>query len=123
MVTDFKQKSQVLEGKYQENNSHIWNVMYIILRESSMHGRKRLRTLCLLFLYRFSTRFEDIEAAYELAQSLREYYEERNDEVALMKCDMIMLNVYLFLDAVHLKGEILSISQRAIRIFEHTMKN
>ena len=35
-----------------------------------------------------------------------------------MKCDMIMLNVYHFLDAVHLKGEMLSLSRHAIAIFE-----
>lgn len=115
--TDFKQKSQVLEGKYQENNTYLERHVYYFTREQHA-WKKEVADALLAFLYRFSTRFEDIEAAYELAQSLREYYEERNDEVALMKCDMIMLNVYLFLDAVHLKGEILSISQRAIRIFE-----
>lgn len=60
----------------------------------------------LSFLYRYSTRFEDIEAAYELAISLQMFYEMLNDEVALMKCDMIKLTVYFFLDIVHLKKEI-----------------
>lgn len=93
--TDFKQKSQVLEGKYQENNTYLERHVYYFTREQHA-WKKEVADALLTFLYRLSTRFEDIEAAYELAQSLWEYYEERNDEVVLMKCDMIMLNVYLF---------------------------
>lgn len=93
--TDLKQKSQVLEGKYQENNTYLERHVYYFTREQHA-WKKEVADALLTFLYRLSTRFEDIEAAYELAQSLWEYYEERNDEVVLMKCDMIMLNVYLF---------------------------
>ena len=72
----------------------------------------------LSFLYRYSTRFEDIEAAYELAISLQMFYEMLNDEVALMKCDMIKLTVYFFLDIVHLKKEISALCYRGIQVFE-----
>lgn len=116
-LTDFKQKSQVLEVKHKENNAYLERHVYYFTREQHEWDKEAADSL-LAFLYRSSTRFEDIEAAYELAQSLREYYVRQDDEVALMKCDMILLNVYLFLDAAHLKGEILSVSQRAIRTYE-----
>lgn len=116
-LADFKQKSQILEKKYQENNAYLEQHVYYFTREKHPWERSIADSL-LAFLYRFSTRFEDTEAAYELAQSLQEYYKTQDDEVALMKCDMIMLNVYHFLDAVHLKGEMLSLSRHAITIFE-----
>lgn len=116
-LMDFKEKSYVLEEKYRENNAYLKKHVYYFTREG-YSWTKEIADSLLSFLYRYSTRFEDIEAAYELAQSLRIFYETLEDLVALMKCDMIVLNVYLFLDAVHLKGEILTICQRAIQIFE-----
>lgn len=116
-LMDFKEKSYVLEEKYRENNAYLKKHVYYFTREG-YSWTKEIADPLLSFLYRYSTRFEDIEAAYELAQSLRVFYETLEDSVALMKCDMIVLNVYLFLDAVHLKGEILTICHRAIQIFE-----
>lgn len=116
-LADFKQKAQILEQKYQENNAYLERHVYYYTREQHP-WTKAVADPLLSFLYRFSTRFEDIEAAYELAQSLQVYYKIQKDMIALMKCDMIILNVFFFLDAVHLKGEILSISRRAIQIFE-----
>lgn len=116
-LADFKQKAQILEQKYQENNAYLERHVYYYTREQHP-WTKAVADPLLSFLYRFSTRFEDIEAAYELAQSLQGYYKIQKDMIALMKCDMIILNVFFFLDAVHLKGEILSISRRAIQIFE-----
>ena len=116
-LADFKQKSKILEEKYRENNEYLKRHVYYFTRENHPWERSIADPL-LSFLYRFGTWFEDIEAAYELAQSLRLFYEGQEDEIALMKCDMIMLNVYLFLDTVHLKRDILFVSRRAIETFE-----
>lgn len=86
-LADFKQKSQILEKKYQENNAYLEQHVYYFTREKHPWQRSIADPL-LSFLYRFSTRFEDTEAAYELAQSLQEYYKTQDDEVALMKCDV-----------------------------------
>ena len=77
---------------------YICSSMFIILQEKGIHGPEILQILLLSFLYRYSTRFEDIAAAYELARSLYAFYETQNDPVALMKCDMVILSVYFFLN-------------------------
>lgn len=116
-LADFKQKARILEEKYQENNVYLKQHVYYFTREGHPWERSVADPL-LSFLYRYSTRFEDIEAAYELAISLQMFYEMLNDEVALMKCDMIKLTVYFFLDIVHLKKEISALCYRGIQVFE-----
>ncbi len=116
-IRDFAEKSQELERKYRENNAYLMRHVYYFTREHHP-WEKAVADPLLSFLYRYSTRFEDIEAAYELAQSLFAFYDSRNDPVALMKCDMIMLTVYFFLDTVHLKGRISERCTHAIGIFE-----
>ena len=116
-LADFKQKARILEEKYQENNVYLKQHVYYFTREGHPWERSVADPL-LSFLYRYSTRFEDIEAAYELAISLQMFYEMLNDEVALMKCDMIKLTVYFFLDIVPLKKEISALCYRGIQVFE-----
>lgn len=116
-IRDFAEKSQELERKYRENNAYLMRHVYYFTREHHP-WEKAVADPLLSFLYRYSTRFEDIEAAYELAQSLFAFYDSWNDLVALMKCDMIILTVYFFLDTVHLKGRISERCTHAIGIFE-----
>lgn len=116
-IRDFAEKSHKLERKYSESNAYLLRHVYYFTREHHPWENTVADPL-LSFLYRYSTRFEDIEAAYELAQSLFAFYDSRNDPVALMKCDMIVLTVCFFLDTVHLKGRISELCAHAIGIFE-----
>lgn len=116
-LADFSTKAQKLEKKYQEQNVYLQQHVYYFTREGHPWTRNIADPL-LSFLYRYSTRFEDIAAAYELARSLYAFYETQNDPVALMKCDMVILSVYFFLNVKCLKKEIMELYQHAIPIFE-----
>lgn len=116
-LADFSAKAQKLEEKYQEQNAYLKRHVYYFTKEGQPWTREVAEPL-LSFLYRYSTRFEDIEAAYELAQSLYAFFEDLNDPVSLMKCDMVLLSVYYFLNVTCLKDKILRLCQHAIPIFE-----
>lgn len=116
-LADFSTKAQKLEKKYQEQNVYLQQHVYYFTREGHPWTRNIADPL-LSFLYRYSTRFEDIAAAYELVHSLYAFYETQNDPVALMKCDMVILSVYFFLNVKCLKKEIMELYQHAIPIFE-----
>ena len=116
-LADFSKKAQKLEKKYQEQNAYLKRHVYYFTKERQPWTRETADPL-LSFLYRYSTRFEDIEAAYELARSLYVFYEELEDPVSLMKCDMVLLSVYYFLNVSCLKARILELCYHAIPIFE-----
>ncbi len=65
-LADFSTKAQKLEKKYQEQNVYLQQHVYYFTREGHPWTRNIADPL-LSFLYRYSTRFEDIAAAYELA--------------------------------------------------------
>lgn len=60
----------------------------------------------LSMLFRYVTRVQDLGTAFELAESLLNYYSSLGDEIALMKCYTVRLFSCDFLDSIHLADDV-----------------
>lgn len=116
-IKGFRLKAGILEKKYHEKVKFLEsNVEYFI--EDEQRWSQETADALLNYLYRYCLQFEDIQIGYELSLSLKKYYERQENQVAIMKCDLIYLICLMFLDPVCSKGEILSHCETSIAVFE-----
>lgn len=115
-----KVKAHKQHAMYLQNNRYIYSKFQQQLQEPSSWEPETAASL-LSFLFLRCTYFDDVEAAYILGVSLYQYYTVINyDEIAIMKCYMIFLTCYGFLDMNHFRPEICQLCNLAEKIYcEH----
>lgn len=82
------------------------------------HWTKETADALLAYLYENVKRMEDLECAYMAANSLTEFYLERDESPALAACCAVKAVCLTFLDPIHMKEELWQECSRGIRYYE-----
>lgn len=69
-------------------------------------------------LFRYITRVQDLGTAFEIADSLLNFYRSIGDEVALMKCYTVRAFSYGFLEPIHMEHQAYEDCTHAAEIYE-----
>lgn len=107
-IKDFKLQSSHIRKAYLENDQFKQHHIFYFTKHPE-HWTPEIADSLIAYLYRYWFLAEDVEAVYDSAISLQRYYEERNDEIRVMKCKMVLLSCYHFLDEVHFVDVCLSL--------------
>ena len=113
----YKKRSMRLRAMYLNNEKYLERHLYWFIKNPENWEDDVAKPL-LDYLFRNSTRIEDIEAAQKSAESLYRYYQKTGNEIAMMKCTFIFLTNWIMLDFPHNKGKILKYTKWAIDIYE-----
>lgn len=114
---DYKKQSYEMQKLYHENDDFIENdILYFV--NSPQRWEPSIADSLLSYLFRYGMHMEDTVTVYTTIQSLQEYYEKRNDEIAIMKCYFIRSICLFFLDMYHFTDEILTYCEKAQDIYE-----
>lgn len=70
------------------------------------------------YLFRYMTWIEDMGNCYEIAVSLLDYFENQNNEIAMMKCYTIKACCLILLDRINMADEIWENCQLARKYYE-----
>lgn len=116
-IKAYKNRAMKIHNLYIKNDNYLNRHVYYFLKRDKMWSDEIADSL-LSYMYRYCTRFQDIEIAYKIALSLSEYYDKRGNSVAIMKCYLVLVTCYAFLDAVHFRQKILSLCKKGIIIYE-----
>lgn len=101
-----------------KNNDYLNRHVYYYAKQNHPWIKEVADSL-LSYLFRYCTRFNDVEAAFYITESLYTYYEKQDkDEIALMKCILVKTICYAFLDNVHFKKTILYLCGCGITLYE-----
>lgn len=99
-IKDFKKQSSNIRKAYLENDQFKQHHIFYYTKHPE-NWTPEVADSLIAYLYRYWFLAEDVEAVYDSAISLQTYYESRNDEIKVMKCKMVLLSCYHFLDEVH----------------------
>lgn len=116
-LASYQEKSIRNREMYLENERYLDDLISYYIHHS-MEWEKPVADALLDYLYRYCTRFEDIEASYSIASSLYEFYEKKQDEIAMMKCNMVFIISLIFLDIPHHKARLLDLLETSIQLYE-----
>lgn len=115
-IKDFKRQSNEIRALYLENDQFKQqHIHYFVMHPDNW--TKPVADSLLSYIYRYWSRMEDVEAIYTVAQSLIQYYQSHNDEIAIMKCKMVIMYCYSYLDDVHYHDVCLSLCQELRKLF------
>ena len=113
----YKKQAQTIHELYMENNQYLKrHVSYFL--DPPNDWNEEIAEPLISYLFRYCIRFQDIEVAYRLAQSLLAFYENKGNEIAVMKCYFVMITCFSSLDMVHYRDEILSLCEQGIKLYE-----
>ena len=113
----YKKQAQTIHELYMENNQYLKRHVSYFLDTPNAWNEEIAEPL-ISYLFRYCIRFQDIEVAYRLAQSLLAFYENKGNEIAVMKCYFVMITCFSSLDMVHYRDEILSLCEQGIKLYE-----
>lgn len=113
----YEQQSVLTYQMNQNNDEYLQKHIYYFINEPNQLTHDVADAL-LRYLFRKFTSFDNIAVAYRLTNILYQFYEERHNEIALMKCDLIYMASYTFLDFPHHKKTIYEYCQHGIAIYE-----
>lgn len=116
-IEAYKKRSRIIHDLYIKNDRYLDRHVYFFLNNNDMWCDEVAESL-LSYMFRYCTRFQDVEAAYKIAESLFEYYEKKENDIAIMKCYFVLITCYAFLDAVHFRSKILSLCRKGILLYE-----
>lgn len=105
-IKNFKQQAHTIRNAYLKSDEFKQNHLYYFTKHPE-HWTSEVADSLISYLYRYWFRTEDVEAVYESAISLQKYYEQRHNEIQIMKCKMVLLSCYHFLDELHFEKECL----------------
>lgn len=115
-IEDFKRQSNEIRRLYLKNDQFKQqHIHYFVLHPENW--TKAIADSLLAYIYRYWSRMEDVEAIFTVAQSLQEYYEQKDDEIAVMKCKMVLMYCYSYLDDVHYQDLCLSMCKELRGLF------
>lgn len=116
-MKEYQEQSETIFQIFQSMNAFLNNH----IRYFEQHPTALTETISdslLSYLYRYCMRMEDTEAVYIAVQMLMKYYEERNNEIAVMKCCFVFSVLYMFLDIYNFSEICLSYNQRGMALYE-----
>lgn len=113
----YKKRSEIIHDLYLKNDKYLERHVHYFLNKKNTWVQEVADAL-LFYMFRYCTRFQDVEAAYKIASSLLEYYEKNGNEKAIMKCCFVLITCYAFLDSIHFRDSILQLCKRGISLYE-----
>ena len=116
-LTLYKKRALCLREMYLDNEKYLERHLYWFIKNPE-HWEADVAASLLDYLFRNSIRIEDIEATQKTAESLYNYYQQADNEIAMMKCTLIILTNRIMLDFPHNKEQILSLCEWAIDVYE-----
>lgn len=99
-IKDYKKQSEKIRMAYLENDQFKQHHIFYFTKHPE-NWTEEVADSLIAYLYRFWFVAEDVEAVYDSAISLLQYYEQKQDELHVMKCKMVILSCYHFLDEIH----------------------
>lgn len=116
-VKEYRKRSQYIRKVYGQIEALLDQHMRYFTR-SPEHWDEVTAGSLLSYLFRNCIQIDDSEMCMGAVDSLIPYYEEKQDEVALMKCYMVKMVGYATLDTVNWTKEILAYSRKAAALYE-----
>lgn len=116
-IEDFKRQSNEIRTLYLKNDQFKQQHIHYFVKHPE-NWTDEIADSLLAYIYRYCMRMEDVEAIFTVAQSLQDYYEKKHNEIAIMKCKMVLLYCYCYLDDVHYKDLCLSMCNELKILFE-----
>lgn len=107
-IHNFKKQSSHIRKAYLENDEFKKRHIFYFTKHPE-HWTKEIADSLISYLYRYWFLAEDVETAYESATSLQAYYEAQNNAIQVMKCKMVLLSCYHFLDEIHFAQDCLKL--------------
>lgn len=101
----YQSRSKDIRKMYLQNDLFLNRHIYYFLTKENAWSIEAADPL-LACLFRNCTRFDDVEIAFRLSASLLNFYKGLADEIAQMKCYMIQVTCYAFLDELHFRKDI-----------------
>lgn len=115
---DYKKQSMEMQRLYHENDEFIEkDILYFV--DHPEHWQPEIAESLLSYLFRHCMQMEDTVTVYMTTQSLQKYYEEREDEISIMKCYYVLSVCLHFLDMYHFAQDILDYCTKGKEIYEH----
>lgn len=99
-IKDYKKQSENIRKAYLENDQFKQHNIFYYTKHPE-NWTEEVADSLIAYLYRFWFVAEDVEAVYDSALSLLQYYKQKQDEIHIMKCKMVILSCYHFLDEIH----------------------
>lgn len=99
-IRDFKKQSINIRQAYLANDQFKQHHIFYFTKHPE-NWTAEIADSLIAYLYRYWYLVEDVEAVYDSAISLQKYYEKKHNEIMIMKCKMVLLSCYYFLDEVH----------------------
>ena len=116
-IQQYKLNSNKVRAAYQQNEETLnWHIRWFT-RTPERWSRSVADPL-LTTLFRYVTRMQDLGTAYEIADSLLNFYQPLNDPTAMMKCYTIRAFAGGFFDIIHMSDQIHENFSRARSIYE-----
>lgn len=116
-IKEYQKKAKLARVMYTNSNDKLEYHLYYYVNHPEK-WTKEVADPLLAYLYRYCTRFEDVESAYLAAKSMHHFYLQQNDEIAIMKIYMIYAICYVYLDTIHFGEEIYHLSVKGIALLE-----
>ena len=114
---DYKRQSLEMQRLYHENDEFIEkDILYFV--DQPEHWRPEIASSLLAYLFRHCMQMEDTVTVYTIIQSLQKYFEQRDDEISIMKCYFVLSVCLHFLDMYHFADDILGYCDKGIDIYE-----
>lgn len=101
-IAEFKKQAEIIRNAYLEIDQFKHDHIFYYTKHPENWIDEVADSLT-AYLYRFWYCAEDVEIVYECVTTLQSYYESKNDEIQIMKCKLVLLTCYHFLDETHFK--------------------
>lgn len=116
-VKEYHRRSQNIRKVYGQVEAILdWHIRYFT--HFPDHWKEETADSLLSFLFRNCMQVDDSEICMGVTDSLIPYYNERHDEIALMKCYMIKMVSFAVLDMANWSKEILMYGRKAAALYE-----
>lgn len=118
-VKEYRSRSQNIRKVFDQMEAILdWHIRYFTRYPE--HWDEETAETLLSYLFRNCIQIDDSETCMGVADSLIPYYEDRQNEIALMKCCMIKMVGYASLDTVDWANEICVWGKKALTFYERT---
>lgn len=116
-IEDFKRQSNEIRALYLKNDQFKQQHIHHFVKHPE-NWTDEIADSLLAYIYRYCTRMEDVEAIFTVAQSLQDYYDKKHNGIAVMKCKMVLMYCYGYLDDVHYHDLCLSMCKELRVLFQ-----
>lgn len=116
-IKEYRMRSRNIRKVFGQVDAVLdWHIRYFT--RCPAHWDEGTADSLLSYLFRNCIQIDDSETCMGVADSLIPYYEDRQNEIALMKCYMIKMVGYAALDTVNWSDEIIIYGKKAAALYE-----